>query len=337
MKHAILLFLSAAAAIFLAGCAAEEIRETPDIPDHTVRVVFSPNGLGDLSYSDDILRGVLEARQRAGEFRLEYHSPADEEEAETLLGRWIEEDTDPTRYYTIVAGNEFEEVARRLLSDTLRNNYLLLDASSAGFPIPSVRFSGYGVSYLAGVAAYTLAGADTAAYMGGCRGDYYIGECYQGFRAGYLDAGGKEVAETYISDEAYGFAMPERAYLMADSLFRLYPFVYAIAGGSNNGVYQYLREHPGGGGYTAGVDVDQSVYSDRIIGSAVKRIGACVGDYIGQWMEGREISAYARYGLRSGYTSFQVAGRYREALESVVEAHRERAALKEIEYENAQK
>lgn len=330
------LLLLLAAALFPAACTTEEILQRPDIPDHMIRVMFSPNGLGDLSYSDDILRGVLQAKERAGEFRLEYHSPADQAEAEALLSRWIKEDTDPARYYTIFAGNEFEETARHLLSDTVRNNYLLLDASSADLPIPAVCFSGYGVSYLAGVAAYTQTGADTAAYLGGRRGDYYIRECYQGFRDGYLDAGGKAVAETYVSDEAYGFAMPERGYLMADSLFRLYPFIYAIAGGTNNGVYQYLREHPAAGGYTAGVDVDQSAYSGRIVGSAVKNIGTCVGDYILRWREGREVAAYTRYGLRSGYTSFQVAERYRQTLESVVENTREQAATKEIEYENTQ-
>lgn len=324
-----------ALAIFLAGCSTDEIRETPDTPGRMVRVMFSPNGLGDLSYSDDILRGILEAKESTGAFQLRYHSPAGEEEAEALLKKWMEEDTDPERYYTILAANEFEEVAQRLLAGTGRANYLLLDASSPDIQLPSLRFSGYGASFLAGLAAYALTGADTAAYLGGRRGDYYIRECYEGFRDGYRRAGGREVAETYLSDEAYGFAMPRRAYLMADSLFRLYPFVYAIAGGSNNGVYQYLREHPAVGGYTAGVDVDQSAYSDRIVGSAIKKVGLCVGDYIRRWLNGEELPLYTHCGLQSGYTYFQVAESYRPALEKIVNDNFERAIAQETEYDNA--
>lgn len=331
--HALLFLL--ALPLFLAGCTTEEIPEKPPTPERWVRVMFSPNGLGDLSYSDAILRGVLEAKETTGAFQLHYHSPAGPEEAEALLKKWMEEDTDPTRYYTILAANEYEDVAQRLLAGTGRANYLLLDPFSAQLQLPCVRFSGYGSSFLAGLAAYALTGADTVAYMGGRRGDYYIRECYEGFRDGYRDAGGSEVAETYVSDEAYGFAMPRRAYLMADSLFRLYPFVYAIAGGSNNGVYQYLREHPAVAGYTAGVDVDQSAYSDRIVGSAVKQIGLCVGDYIRHWLEGEELPLYTHCGLRSGYTSFQVAESYRPLLEKIVHDNFERAVARETAYENA--
>lgn len=328
------LFLLFALPLFLAGCATEEIPEKPPTPERWVRVMFSPNGLGDLSYSDDILRGVLEAKETTGAFQLHYHSPAGPEEAEALLKKWMEEDTDPARYYTILAANEYEEVAQRLLAGTGRANYLLLDPFSAQLQLPCLRFSGYGSSFLAGLAAYALTGADTVAYLGGRRGDYYIRECYDGFRDGYREAGGREVAETYVSDEAYGFAMPRRAYLMADSLFRLYPFVYAIAGGSNNGVYQYLREHPAVAGYTAGVDVDQSAYSDRIVGSAMKQIGLCVGDYIRRWLEGEELPLYTHCGLRSGYTSFHVAESYRPLLEKIVHDNFERAAARETEYEN---
>ena len=128
-------------------------------------------------------------------------------------------------------------------------------------------------------------------------------------------------------------SMPEQAYRMADSLFCLYPFIYVMAGGSNNGVYQYLREHPQVSGYTAGVDVDQSAYSDRIIGSMIKGIGSCIGNYIHRWTEGTENPHYAEYDLRSGYTYFQVSETYKEELGKIVEDNFELAVNKEMEYE----
>lgn len=316
----------------LSACTTDKILETPDSPSRLVRVLFSPNGLGDLSFNDDILRGILHEKEH-NNFRLEYLSPVDMVEAEAVLCRWQEEDTDPELYYTIIAGSEFEKITRRTLPQKQRHNYVMFDTPARDFTISTFRFCGYGVSFLAGITAYSLAKADTAAYIGGQQGEYFIEECYKGFRAGYLHAGGKEVAATYISPTSYGFAMPQRAYQMADSLFRLYPFIYVMAGSSNNGVYQYLREHPQVNGYTAGVDVDQAAYSDRIIGSMIKGIGTCVGSYIHRWTEREENPQYAEYDLRSGYTYFQVSESYKEELEEIVEKSFELAVIKEMEYE----
>lgn len=318
--------------LFLASCTTEEIRETRPEPSRVVRILFSPNGLGDLSYTDDVLRGILR-EQTQNDFSLEYHSPSDWEEAAKLLARWRQEDTDPGRYYTLLAGSEYEPLARRMLATETSPNYLLFEVSGPGFGFPTFRMAGYGVSFLAGVAAYTLTGADTAAYLGGQQNEAYIRECYDGFRAGYLHAGGREVAETYLSAASDGFAMPRRAYQMADSLFRLYPFLYAVAGGSNNGVYKYLREHPASEGYTAGVDVDQSAYSDRIIGSALKNIGACTADYLRRWSHAEANPLYTLYDLQSGYVAFQVAEAYREGLGEVVQNHVELAIAQEKTYE----
>lgn len=166
----------------MAGCTIDEVPEMPDNPDRLVWVLFSLNGLGDLSFNDDILRGILQEKER---------------------------------------------------------NYVMFDTPIQDFTISAFRFSGYGVSFLASIATYVKTRTDIAAYMGGQRGEHFIEECYRGFRAGYFHAGGKDVAVTYISDESFGFAILGRAYQMTDSLFRLYPFIYVMAGGSNNGVYQY--------------------------------------------------------------------------------------------------
>lgn len=324
--------LFAAGCFLLAACSTEEIRQTPDIPAHLVRVLFSPNGLGDLSYNDDVLQGILGEKQQ-NDFRLQYHCPADMEEAETLIRRWQAEDTDPQLYYTIMAGSEYEDVARRTLPPDERDNYLMFETPGEDFTISTFRFSGYGISFLAGLVAYAHTRADTAAYLGGQRGEGFIRECYDGFRDGYRYAGGREVVETYLSDGADGFGMPQRAYLLADSLYRSYPFLYVMAGGSNNGVYQYLREHPAVEGYTNGVDVDQSAYSTRIVGSVVKNMGRCVAGYISRWMAGEPGPHRTLYDLRSSYLSFELAAPYRSALQEVVDSHFELAVTKETEYE----
>lgn len=302
-------------------------------PKPTVRVLIASSGLGDMSYNDNILRGILEAQQEH-DFQLEYVSPHNAKEAEETLRLWKakEEENKSDSYFTILAASEFEELARSITPPAPVNNYLLFDTKAKDLAIPAFHFTGYGVSFLAGIAAYTQTQAEKAAYLGGQQHEAFIAECYDGFRDGYLYAGGKEVAETYLSTTQEGFAMPQRAYEMADSLYQLYPFIYAMAGNSNNGVYQYLRDYPDGK-YTAGVDVDQSACSNQIIGSMIKEVDRCIKQYIDLWMQGEKVPMREWYTLESGYMSFKIAEQYKSRLEQVVADHVQIAIKKEIEYE----
>lgn len=308
--------------------------ETPVLPPQpTVRLLIASSGLGDMSYNDNIFRGILQAQQEY-DFRLEYVSPLNNEEAEKTLRSWQEEEKKDTArsYFTILAASEFEDLARSIAPPAPVNNYLLFDTKADNLSIPVFHFTGYGVSFLAGVAAYTQTQAEKAAYLGGQQHEAFIAECYDGFRDGYIYAGGKEVAETYLSTTQKGFAMPGRAYIMADSLYKLYPFIYAMAGNSNNGVYQYLRDDPDGK-YTAGVDVDQSAYSSQIIGSMIKETDRCVKQYIAAWLNGEDLPKREWYTLESGFMSFKIAEPYKTQLEEVITGHLPIAIKKEAEYE----
>ena len=331
-KAKITLFLRISLAITLLWLvSACEKEPSVTTPEPTVRVLIASSGLGDLSYNDNILRGILQAQQEF-HFRLEYVSPADNKEAEQIVRSWQAEGNNPRSYYTILAASEYEDLARKIMPETSADNYLMFDTKADNLTIPTFHFTGYGVSFLAGVAAYTQTKAEKAAYIGGQRHESFIEDCYAGFRDGYKHAGGKDVVELYLSNTQKGFAMPKRAYIMADSLYRLYPFIYAMAGNSNNGIYQYLRDYPAAG-YTAGVDTDQSDYSNRIIGSMIKEVGRCVKDYIGAWLRGEELPMRKWYTLESGFMNFQIAGPYKQELESIVEENLQTAIDKEKEYE----
>lgn len=337
--------MMAATALLLWGITACEDDTSPPAetepppalspPQPTVRLLIASSGLGDMSYNDNIFRSVLEAQQEHG-FRLEYVSPRDNEEAEKTLRTWqAEEKKDTARsYFTILAASEFEDLARSVVPPAPVGNYLFFDTKADHLPIPVFHFTGYGVSFLAGVAAYTQTRdkGDKVAYLGGQQHEAFIAECYDGFRDGYIYAGGKEVAEIYLSTTHEGFAMPQKAYHTADSLYKLYPFIYAVAGNSNTGVYQYLRDYPDDN-YTAGVDVDQSAYSTRIIGSMIKETGRCVKEYIALWMQGKEVPMRKWYTLESGFMSFRIAEPYKTQLEEIVNEHLPIATKKEIEYE----
>ncbi|MDN5553046.1 BMP family ABC transporter substrate-binding protein [Prevotella sp.] len=317
----------------LYGCNSEYTYEQVDNPKQLVRIVFSPGALGDFSYSDDILRGILLEQKESG-FRLYCQTPSDMNKTETLIRQWQMEDGDSTCFYTILAGSQFEKVAKYTRPDRMRSNYLMFETKDTSLNVSTFRYCGYGTSFLAGIAAYAMTKSDSTAYLGGCKDESFIEDCYQGFRDGYIYAGGHGVAETYISDSSDGFSMPSRAYEMADSLFEKYPFIYAMAGGSNNGVYLYLHEHPGKQVYTNGVDIDQSPFCDRIIGCMIKHIGSRVGNYIHSWIKGNVVPKHIEYGLSSGSIGFVIAEPYKAKLETIVKSATGTAIRKEKEYEN---
>lgn len=315
---------------FIISCSKDDEGDIPpDVPEKEVRLILSANGLGDMSFSDDIMRGVLLAQKDFG-FTFHYYIPESPEDAEKKIEEWSHHET--LQSLTILGSNEYEEIATRVNKDNMNHRFLLIEASSADFDIPVFRFCGYGVSFLTGIAAYTYTHSDTAVYLGGQRDHAYLEECRIGFRDGYRYAGGEEVVAAYLSDDHTGFSMAYEAYLLADSLYRDYSFIYPVAGGSNDGVYRWLRDHPDQDKFTAGVDVDQSAYSDHIIGSMIKEIGWSLYDYIGIWTEGKDLPEWRLYDLQSGYTYFQLAGPYKAELEDVILFNKGLAIEKETEY-----
>lgn len=319
--------------LLLCSITACEKETTTLSPQPTVRVLIASSGLGDMSYNDNVLRGVLQAQQEH-DFHVEYISPRNATEAENIFRSWKEEEEEnkSRSYFTILAASEFEDLARSITTPAPVNNYLLFDTTADDLSIPVFHFAGYGVSFLAGVAAYVYTEDEKAAYIGGQQNEAFITECYDGFRDGYLYAGGKEVIETYLSPTQKGFSMPRRAYQLADSLYKLCPFIYAVAGNSNNGIYQYLRDYPNYK-YTAGVDVDQSDCSSQIIGSMIKETNRCLKQYITSWIQGERLPMKERYTLESGFLSFKIAESYKPQLEATITKYLPIAIEKEKEYE----
>ncbi|MCC8172675.1 MAG: BMP family protein [Parabacteroides sp.] len=300
--------------------------ETP----FTVRVLFASGGLSNLAYNDTIFRRILEQQQKDS-FLLECITPHDNSEAERFLRQW-QADDNGGHYLTILAASEYEELARKQMSPAAASNSLIFDTRAAGLAIPSFHFTGYGVSFLVGITAYAQTGDEKAAYIGAQQNEAFIEECYDGFRDGYLYAGGKEVVANYLSTTKDGFDMPREAYKMANELYKRYPFIYIMAGNSNQGVYEYLRDYPDYK-YTAGVDTDQSAYSTQIIGSTIKDAGSCVNQYITRWLKGEKLPMKEQFTLESGFMSFKIAGPYKQKLEKVISESMQIAIDKEKEYE----
>lgn len=314
------------------SCTTRESSVEPtDRPKRSVRVLFAPDKIGDSSFNDNILSGILKEQQN-NDFQLHVHYLNDMSKADSTVRAWMTEENE--NVYTVFAGSEFESSVRKAGVSDYHSDYLIFDTPSRDLPMSAFHFCGYGASYLAGIAAFELTQANSAVCLGAYPGEAYVNECFDGFKDGFMDSGGKMVEVIYMMNSTEGYSKPERAYEMADSLSRIYPFMYAMTGGANMGIYQFLRENPDADMHTLGVIVDQQNYSDRIIGSIMTEIGACAGNAVRLWSEGVQVEPYQQFGLESEYIWFKVADRYMDRIGIIINQNKAKAIMKENEYES---
>lgn len=313
----------------LTGCSSgvkEVIEDSYD--SKQVIVLFSPGGIGDMGYNDQILRGLQTIRQEKN-FQLLFSAPSSLEEGEKIFSDWLNMDTGPVECLFILAGNEYEEMASRLLPaiNSPDKQVLLFETTKSDIPAYTFRISMEGASYLAGAVAASLINGK-AAVLCGSSNDATVNRAATGFTQGFIDQGGTGVDVFYLSDSWQGYAMSDSAYRKTAQLSQSYRFLFPVAGGSNLGVYRYAREFPEAI-YTAGMDVDQSGYANQVTCSVVKRIDRLIAHYINQWLEGKTMLQHATYGLESGYIDLVLSPRYSESLLPIVSASREQAIAEE--------
>ena len=80
-----LLITLSAIVTLLSGC---EKKEAVDLYTRHVEVVFSPNGIGDQGYNDNILAGLQQASVKYG-FVLAIHMPQEKEQAKDIYEEWL--------------------------------------------------------------------------------------------------------------------------------------------------------------------------------------------------------------------------------------------------------
>ena len=327
------------APVFFISCRKEpEDAQEGALPE--ILVLFDPGGLGDRAYNDQILRGVeLAINDIKKDFYISFITPEDLEDVAFLIESWWE-DRDLTdenglvpRRLLVLASSDYAEIAREIV-DT---DQLSMDCSILAFEVKDENvkddniytfgFSMYGVSWLAGSSARDM-GCEFSLVLMGSGGDTSIYDAVDGF----IDGFGKGVAVDAMADDYTGYNMSTELYHKMYEYDGRFDFIYSISGGSNMGIYRYLRENPDCGIYTAGMDIDQSPYSTLIIGSMVKRIDLVVFDSINTWIDCVEVPQHRSFGLESGYIDWIIPDRYSD-LRPKAEAVRQEAIQKEKEYE----
>ena len=331
------LFLLAMATLSLLGCSDND-SEDDAVATNVVEVVFSPSGFGDLGYNDIILTGLEEARKRLG-FDVVMHVPASIEDGMAIYNQWARKSAPGERRLFIFATNQYESALRQsdVHPSDANSTVLLYETHKPIDGVYTFRIGMYGAAYLIG--AYTALTqkdeADSkAAVIAANPSDHNVDGAAQGFRDGFLEAGGADATISYISDkEGDGYNMPDEAYALCNRLYESgHTFFFPVAGGSNKAVYQFSRNQ---GVYTAGIDGDMSAYSGLMNCSLVKNIGSATNDFIALWLDKKEIPQHQDFLWDSGYVNVIYCHDWKETDAQGIETFKNNILGKETEYEKS--
>ena len=318
--------------LLLTGCASGDEPQVGEEVTPQIVFLFSPGGLGDMSYNDCILQGVQQFKKAHPEVDVFMSSPASAEEAERIFSDWMKRPGSDIPVVFVLASSDFEPYVDKYteLYSLTDNKRILLFESLKQYADPRIytfQISMYGASYLAGIVAREIVPERESLVVLASSTDIPVMSGRDGFIAGY----GSHCDVEYLADDWSGYVMPTEAYRRMPEWTEAYGFIYPIAGGSNAGIYRYAREFPDAP-YLAGIDVDQSSLCHKITGSVVKDFPKLIDRYFTQWLAEGTMPESQIYGIESGYVDWVFSPRYEAEFRSVVEAGRREAIAKEKEY-----
>lgn len=333
--------------LFLCACSNSSPNSSENTNSqnyYSILTVYSPDGLGDLSYNDNIYRGFRESLSAYENLAVEAYTPSDNDDAENIIQQWFNEKDNPAivnfvkKRLLVLADASFEAFLQKHSDwrNTQGNEILWLDSRNLdSINVYSRYIPLYGASHLAGQVMHEL-GVDKAACVLANTKLEPLAQSLEGFENGFKAAGGRFNADDiyYLSQDANG------GFNMADSLYRLsyeldsagYRFVFPVAGGSSAGILRYTREFADSNSfYTCGMDTDQQAYSKRVAFSLVKRMDLVVNDFVNRWMADSTLEKNKTYGLLDDYAEVVIADAYID-MKIDYKKQREIAADAEDEY-----
>ena len=287
--------------ILFIGCRKEEFDFNHS--NARVEVVLSPEGIGDQGYNDNILRGFQRASAKYG-FTLALHIPDEKEQGKQIYDDWLNTpmDDDCERSLFVFSGSEYEYLLEDLtLPDDTRKDVLMFETEREVDGIYTFFVGCYAASYLAGATCVldTEGEEQKALVIAANPYDRQVRRAVDGYRDGYLAAGGNGCDVHYLSEEPDGgYRMQDEAYQFCLENDGNYMYYFSAAGASNKGVYRFSREHAN---LAVGMDNDMGLFSSMITMSVVKHMDKVVIDVIEDLLEDREIPYHQKFTWSSGY------------------------------------
>lgn len=100
----------------------------PESPAPQIVFLFSPGGLGDMSYNDRILEGVQRFKMENGDIDIYIYSPESLQEAEKIFADWLERPQSSIPVLFVLGSSDYEPMAELYLAehDLTPNKSILL-------------------------------------------------------------------------------------------------------------------------------------------------------------------------------------------------------------------
>jgi len=276
------------------------------VSDKPVRVglVLSHFGLGDQSFNDMQYNGLIEAYRR---FDIHTVFRVPRSEADTDMRPVFDELIHREQCNVLIAGEGFQmgplvyELAKKY-----PDVYFIVFEYKAGV-LPNVinaEFAQNEGSYVAGFLAARFSVTKKIAFMGGV--DIAVIKDFEaGFRQGMQRGEPScQLVTEFVSrlPDYSGFYDPKKGYEMASRLYKEgADIIYAVAGGTGNGVIQAARE---AGKYVIGVDSNQDhMAPGQVLTSMMKRLDVAVLRLIEMRIAGTLRGGVYRFDYKNGGVS----------------------------------
>lgn len=315
----------------LSSCSDGDGEPSVVSPTPEIVFLFSPGGLGDMSYNDCILEGVQRFKMANPGVYMYLYSPEGLDESRRIFSDWLDRPESDVPVLFVLASSDYEAVAEECLvgRSLAANKKVLLFESEKdyGEGVSTFQISMYGASYLAGVTAEAAIGEGDALIVLANPSDSPIHIAKDGFNAGF----GKDCAVEYLAEDWSGYVSSSLAYQKMAGWHKEYRFIFPVAGGSNSGIYRFSREYPESP-LLAGMDTDQSGLSNNITGSVIKNIDNLIYEYLSEWLQSGDLPEAEIYGLDSGYVDWLLSPSYKSLFNDLVESNRQTAIDKEAGY-----
>lgn len=296
----------------LASC--EKNDPEPSI-SHRIIAITSSDGIGDQGYVDVTVLGYerLYADLDPSAY-MHICTPHSREEASGIILDNIDKAGDGVPTLIICGDSDYEEIVDGIRADESLSagnvSILLFEVNpiapaSNNLNYHSFMISAYGASYDAGQYV-AREGFETPLIWLSNPIDKELDNFRDGFSDGYFKVTGRRPEVQYLSDDWRGYTMSEEAYQTMPQISETYDFIFPVMGGSNLGIYRYLREHPDGP-HVAGMDVDQSRYAGNIVGCVIKHTDRAIVDFVNDWIAGKPLPAHSTFDTSSGYIEWYTA------------------------------
>ena len=242
----------------------------------SVGVLLPDVGLGDQSFNDLAVNGLLKARDEL-DIIWSYRDLTMVNTMEEGLEQLIEEDHD----IIIGVGYSVQEVLEAYAPKYPEQQFVIVDSVSDIDNIDGITFKEDEGSYLAGAIAAMTSKSNIIGFVGGMENDPIIQKFLDGYEQGAKSVNPSievlvQYANTY-SDDKVG------AQIASTMISQGADVLYAAAGYTGVGLLQEAQKQ---GVYAIGVDSDQYFYAQKaVITSMMKNVDVAVYDYIKAYMD----------------------------------------------------